>query len=115
MTRRPEKFALISGIRVKLLVLSVFIGIYPWLINPEVVHHHTATHARERARVRDAFARRRGDRETQVAFAAKAKTRCGRAVLDEQRRVESARHRGDVLHIVRVDDGGVLVVMLGLQ
>src|SRR5690348_9579036 len=51
------------------------------LVNPEVVHHHATTDARERARVRNTFARRRGDRETQIAFTTETETRWRRSIL----------------------------------
>src|SRR5262249_32100184 len=62
------------------------------LINTQIVHHHAAADTTERLRIGNALAGGRGDRVTQVAFAAQSQAGHARAVFDEERRVQGPGH-----------------------
>src|ERR1019366_1330840 len=82
------------------------------LVNAQIVYHDAAADAREGARVGDAFAGGGRDGVAQIALATEPEAGHARAVLNEQRGVQRSRHSGHVFDVVRMDDGGMLVIVL---
>ena len=74
------------------------------LYDSQFIDHAAATFAGERDGCGDPFAGWSGDRKRQVAFTAQSERCHAGAVLDVQRRVELAAHRGHVVDVARVDD-----------
>ena len=82
-------------------------------VDAQVIDHHTAPDATERFWIRDAFTRRCGYRIAEITLSSKAQAAHAGAILDKKRRVQRPRHRRHVLHVVRVNDAGVFVAVLG--
>src|ERR1041384_6686038 len=83
-----------------------------WLDEAEVLLERAAALAREVDGGRQTFAGRRGNGKRGVTLALEAQPGQVTVVLDEDGRVDGARHRMHVFDVARVHDGGMAEAVL---